>query len=343
MSAAFLITGGAIAAAGISLLAQTGPSGQTALAEAPKAAPVPSIVEGGGVTLRSVSVNFPGSNIAFPGGSKAYVINDDCLLCHSAGMALNQADLSQTAWHHVVEEMRNAFKAPIAEEDVPTIVDYLVNLKEIMSRPPEHPPDPQHGAEIAAQGTSAGAVACAQCHAFNGVSDSSGAFPRIAGQSAYYLSKQLHDFASGIRSNAIMTQIAKKLTDDDIADVTAYFAGVNGPFLPLKAPDPALVKLGETLASVGNDQRQIQSCNDCHGPEGAGESPATPYLAGQYSNYIAFTLREWQRSFRRSSANVMGEVAGHLDIQDIAALAAYFQQLRSNPQVGDAATEGQNR
>lgn len=343
MRAVFLIAGGAIAAVGMSLLAQTGPSGQTAPAEAPRAASFPSIVKGGGVTLRSVSVNFPDSNIIFRGGSEAYVVNDNCLLCHSAGMVFNQAKLSQSTWHDEVEKMRNDFKAPIAEKDVPKIVDYLVNLKEIMSRPPEHSPHPQHGAEIAAQGTSAGAVACAQCHAFNGVSDSSGAFPRIAGQSAYYLSKQMHDFASGIRSNAIMTPIAKKLTDDDIADVTAYYAEVNGPFLPLKAPDPALVKFGETLASVGNDQRQIQSCNNCHKPDGAGGPPAIPYLAGQYSNYIAFTLREWHRGFRRNSANIMGEVAGHLDEQDIAALAAYFQRLRSNPQVGDAAPEGQNR
>ena len=64
-------------------------------------------------------------------------------------------------------------------------------------------PSPQRGAVIAAQGTLNGAPAWAQCHAFNGVSDGSGAFPRIAGQSAYYLAKQLRDFTSGIRVNAI--------------------------------------------------------------------------------------------------------------------------------------------
>jgi cytochrome c553 len=288
-----------------------------------------------------VSVNLPESYITFPGGGAAYAINDNCLLCHSAGMVLNQPELSRTGWQDRVEEMRNVFKAHIAAEDVPTIVEYLVNLKEILSRTPERPPDSQHGAKIAAQGTAVGATACAQCHAFNGVSDSSGAFPRIAGQSAYYLSKQLHDFASGVRSNAFMTPIAKKLTDDDIADVTAYYAGVNGPYLPLKAPDPALVKVGETLASVGNAERQIQSCNNCHGPGGVGESPAIPYLEGQYSNYITFTLREWQRAYRKSSSNEMGEVAGHLDEQDIAALAAYFQQARSTPQGGEIATKGQ--
>ena len=80
------------------------------------------------------------------------------------------------------------------------------------------------GAVIAAQGTVAGAPPCAQCHAFNGVSDASGAFPRLAGQSAYYLAEQLRDFASGMRSNAFMTPIAKALTADDIADVAAYYS-----------------------------------------------------------------------------------------------------------------------
>jgi cytochrome c553 len=197
-------------------------------------------------------------------------------------------------------------------------------------------PDVQHGAVIAAQGTQAGAPACAQCHAFNGVSDASGAFPRISGQSADYLAKQLRDFASDIRSNALMSPVAKALTSDDVADVAAYYAGVDGPFLPLKAPDPALVKLGETLAPVGKAYGQIQSCNNCHGPGGAGERPAIPYLAGQYSNYIRFALREWQRGFRQSSPNQMAVVAKKLDEQQIAAVAAYYQQVHSQLEMAKA-------
>jgi cytochrome c553 len=63
------------------------------------------------------------------------------------------------------------------------------------------------GAAIVAHGTSAGAVACARCHGFDGLSDSSGAFPILSNQSADYLSKQLRDFSSGTRLNAIMTPI----------------------------------------------------------------------------------------------------------------------------------------
>jgi len=192
-----------------------------------------------------------------------------------------------------------------------------------------HPADAKHGAVVAAQGTAAGAPPCAQCHAFNGVSDASGAFPRLAGQSAYYLAKQLRDLASGERASAIMSPIAKALSPDDVADVAAYFATVNAPFLPLKTDDAALVKHGEELAKVGSAERRIQNCNNCHGPDGAGEPPAIPYLAGQYSHYIAFTLQMWQQGFRKNSLNTMGVIAKKLDDQEIAAVAAYYQQVQS--------------
>jgi cytochrome c553 len=190
--------------------------------------------------------------------------------------------------------------------------------------------DANQGAVIAAQGTAAGAPACAQCHAFNGVSDSSGAFPRIAAQSAFYLSKQMHDFASGVRDNAVMSPVAKALSPDDIADVSAYYATVKAPYLPLAAADPALVKRGEELAKVGSAARQIPGCDNCHGPGGSGEPPAIPYLAGQYASYIALELRMWQRGFRKSSLEVMAPIAKQLDDQQVAAVAAYYQQVATS-------------
>jgi cytochrome c553 len=188
-------------------------------------------------------------------------------------------------------------------------------------------PDAKHGAVIAAQGTSNGAPACAQCHAFNGVSDGSGAFPRIAGQSAYYLTKELRDFTSGIRVNAIMTPVAGALTADDIADVAAYYAGIEAPFLPLRRADSALIKQGEELAKVGSAEKRIQACDNCHGIGGAGEPPAIPYLAGQYASYIALEWRMWRRGFRKNSPGAMACLAEHLNDQEIAAAAAYYEQV----------------
>jgi len=109
---------------------------------------------------------------------------------------------------------------------------------------------------IAAQGTLNGAPACAQCHAFNGVSDGSGAFPRIAGQSAYYLAKQLRDFTSGIRVNAIMTPVAGALTADDIADVAAYFAEIDAPSC---AAETRLRRSSRGARSLRSGQRRKQN------------------------------------------------------------------------------------
>jgi cytochrome c553 len=187
---------------------------------------------------------------------------------------------------------------------------------------------------IAAQGTAAGAPGCAQCHAFNGASDGSGAFPRIAGQSSYYLAKQLRDFSSDVRVNAIMSPIAKALTPNDNADVAAYYAGLDAPFLPLRNSAPALVTAGEQLATVGSAIRRVQACNNCHGPGGAGEPPAIPYLGGQYASYIALELQMWQRGFRKNSPNEMAQVAKELNDQEIAAVAAYYQQVRGSAEVG---------
>lgn len=201
-------------------------------------------------------------------------------------------------------------------------------------------PDPARGAVIAAQGNRAGAFACAQCHAFNGVSDATGAFPRIAGQSREYLARQLRDYSSGVRSNALMSPIAEALEDQEIADVSAYYAAVDGPLLPLKRPDPALVEVGEKLATVGDARGQIQACNNCHGPGGVGLPSAIPYIGGQYAHYIEFTLREWQQGLRKGSRTQMVVVAQHLDWQQIAAVAAYYQQARS-PRGTDTAGPGE--
>jgi cytochrome c553 len=199
-----------------------------------------------------------------------------------------------------------------------------------VAAPDDRQADAEWGAIIAAQGTTSGAPACARCHAFNGSADGSGAFPRIAGQPVFYLAKQLRDFISGVRTSAVMTPIAKALSSDDTTDVAAYYAGINPPFPPLPTPDPMLVKRGEQLASVGDAAKNLQSCNNCHGPGGVGEPPSIPYLAGQYAHYTAFELQMWRHGFRKSSPNEMARVAERLDDEDIAAVAAYFQQVRSS-------------
>jgi hypothetical protein len=81
------------------------------------------------VVLKSVSVELPTSEIAFPGPANAEVINANCLAYHSAGMVLTQHNLPKATWAALVDKMIHAYKAPVAEKDVPAIVDYLTETK----------------------------------------------------------------------------------------------------------------------------------------------------------------------------------------------------------------------
>jgi mono/diheme cytochrome c family protein len=80
-------------------------------------------------SFKSVSLDLPTGDRMFPGDAKAEAINDNCLACHSAGMVLNQPALAEGAWKAEVEKMINFYKAPVAAEDVPAIVAYLVSTK----------------------------------------------------------------------------------------------------------------------------------------------------------------------------------------------------------------------
>jgi len=78
--------------------------------------------------LKSVNFDLPVGDRMFPGDAAADAINNNCLACHSAGMVLTQPRLSRAEWQAEVDKMRNTYKAPVAAEDVPAIVDYLAKL-----------------------------------------------------------------------------------------------------------------------------------------------------------------------------------------------------------------------
>ena len=188
------------------------------------------------------------------------------------------------------------------------------------------PTDPlQLGAQIVAQGTASGAVACARCHGFDGEADGSGAFPKLAGQFPQYLAKQLRAYASGTRQNALMQPIAKGLKDAEIDSVSQYYASLHPSTLPSRPVAAQLVARGEQLAKLGDLNLRVQACESCHGPNGQGEPPAVPYLAGQYGHYITFQIQMFRQGSRKSQQ--MQDPAHDLREQDIAAVAAYFEQV----------------
>jgi hypothetical protein len=119
---------GFAAVAGVAGFA-AGPGHWTAVAQAQPSKAAASTVTAAGVTLHSVSVELPNSDRMFPGGADAEAINNNCMACHSAGMVLNQPNLTRAAWQQEVEKMRGQYKAPVDEKDVPAIVAYLVSHK----------------------------------------------------------------------------------------------------------------------------------------------------------------------------------------------------------------------
>ena len=81
------------------------------------------------LAIKSTTVELPPGDALFPGGASADAINNSCLACHSAEMVLNQPALSRATWEAEVHKMINVYKAPVADGDIPAIVDYLAKLK----------------------------------------------------------------------------------------------------------------------------------------------------------------------------------------------------------------------
>lgn len=101
--------------------------------------PGPAMVSGGGFTLASESVDLPDDDGRYPDGPGADVINANCTSCHSASMALTQAPMTRDGWAAIVHKMHDVYKAPVAEKDMPTIIDYLTRVAGKTSGPAKAP------------------------------------------------------------------------------------------------------------------------------------------------------------------------------------------------------------
>lgn len=170
---------------------------------------------------------------------------------------------------------------------------------------------------------------CASCHGAEGQGDPSGAFPRLSGQSAWYLFTSLQDFASGARPSQVMGPIAAELSFDEMMDVAAYFSSRDDvPYPPSLQTDEPLIEEGGKIVAEGLPKMNVPACSTCHGAKGLGGGPVYPVLAGQYEPYLKEQLRLF-RSDRRGGdpLNVMHEIAEKLTNQQINAVAAYFASL----------------
>ena len=177
----------------------------------------------------------------------------------------------------------------------------------------------------------AAAQVCAACHASDGNSTAA-ANPKIAGQFAEYLHKQLADFKGQankkpVRASAIMNGMVANLSDADMKSLAAYYSGQ--ALKPAAAADKDLAAAGQKLWRGGNAASGVPACAGCHGPAGAGNPVQYPRLGGQFAEYIVAQLKAFKEGARSNDPNgMMRGVAARMSEREMRAVAEYAAGLR---------------
>lgn len=173
------------------------------------------------------------------------------------------------------------------------------------------------------QGEAKYTAVCAACHGADGNSGAP-ANPKLAQQHPEYLVKQLQEFKSGKRANAVMQGFAATLSDADMKNIAYWVTAKKAK--PGFAKDKELVALGERIYRGGIADRQIAACAGCHSPNGAGIPKQYPRLAGQHGEYAELQLSAF-RSGERKNSQPMLDVAAKMNDREIKAVADYMAGL----------------
>ena len=174
-----------------------------------------------------------------------------------------------------------------------------------------------------AKGEASFGAVCAACHGADGNSAVT-VNPKLAQQHPEYLVKQLQEFKSGKRANAIMMGMSAALSEQDMKNIAAWLATQTAK--KGFAKDPDLVKLGERIYR-GIADRQIAACTGCHTPTGAGMPSQYPRLAGQHADYAVAQLTAFRDGVRKNNTQ-MSQVAAKLNDREIKAVSEYIAGLR---------------
>lgn len=164
---------------------------------------------------------------------------------------------------------------------------------------------------------------CFVCHGAEGES-SSEVFPRLAGQHAEYIAKQLEAFKSGKRKSTAMGEMVAKLSSEDMVALGKYFEKQKVQSEPPK--DPELAAVGKYLYLHGNKFSGVPACASCHGPAGLG-SASLPRLAGQYAGYVESQLKQFHTRERTNDNAVMHTIVEKMTPLEMAAVAEYVSGL----------------
>ena len=165
---------------------------------------------------------------------------------------------------------------------------------------------------------------CGACHTSDGTRGLP-ANPILQDQHPEYLVKQLTEFKSGKRENAVMTAMASTLNEADMRNVAAFYASKQAK--PGAATNKDTVRMGERIYRGGIADRHIPACAGCHTPNGAGIPAQYPRLGGQHAEYAAAQLTAFRDGTRNNSEQMTG-IAARLNDREIKALADYMAGLR---------------
>ena len=165
---------------------------------------------------------------------------------------------------------------------------------------------------------------CAACHGADGNSGTP-VNPKLAQQHPEYLVKQLQEFKSGKRNNAIMKGFASALSDEDMKNIAYWVSAKKAK--PGFAKDKELVALGEKIYRGGISDRQVPACAGCHSPNGAGIPAQYPRIGGQHADYTIAQLTTFRDGGRKNSQQ-MTQVSAKLNDREIKAVADYVAGLR---------------
>jgi cytochrome c553 len=186
-------------------------------------------------------------------------------------------------------------------------------------------PDPAKGAAFYSTGDATRAIpACVSCHGDAGNSTIA-QNPKLAAQHEAYIAKQLANFKSGERNNAIMGPIAKALTDDEARNLAAF---LNAQSLkPGAAKNKDIVEFGKKIYRAGIAEKNVPACAGCHGPSGAGIPAQFARLGGQHQDYTIAQLTNFNNGTRNNNP-IMTTIAKRMSTDEIQAVADYVAGLK---------------
>lgn len=184
--------------------------------------------------------------------------------------------------------------------------------------------DPAKGEALYNTGdASRNVTACIACHGAAGNS-SIAENPKLSGQHGAYLRKQLLDFKSGERNNAIMGPIAKGMTEEDIRNLIAYMD--KSKPAPGAARNKDTVELGKHIFRGGIAEKSVPACAACHSANGAGLPAQFPRLAGQHQVYTEAQLIAFRTGARKNDQ--MSKIVKRMSDEEIKAVADYVAGLK---------------